>query len=271
MTRLARSAALAAMVWLAGCASQVVVPPRAAGAAGGQATAALAEAEALAAWARVLDRFVDARGEVDFSALAQDRADLETVLRQVAATQHDNLAGWPAQMAWLINAYNALSMYNVIDSGIPASHAGLAKVAFFVQRQFNIGGRWLSLYAFENEVIRPLGRTQSDPRLHFALNCSALSCPVLPRQPFTAAGLDAELERETRAFFARPGNFRVDTVQRSVWLNEILAFYTEDFVPVPARSLIEYANRYAPEPVPTDYQLRFTPYDWTVANSRRPR
>ena len=259
--------ALQALLWLGGCATPVPLPAGAAAAGSGPA----ATAQATDAWARVLDRFVNPQGEVDFAALAQDRADLDTMVRLVAASSHDSLTGWAAQMAWLINAYNALSMFNVIDSGIPASHAGLNKLTFFISRQFNIGGRWMSLYSFENDVIRPLGRQQSDPRLHFALNCSAVSCPVLPRQPFTAAGLDSELTREARAFFARPGNWRIDAASRTVWLSQILDFYTEDFVPVPARSLVEYANRFAPEAAPLDYAVRFTPYDWTVANSRRGR
>lgn len=267
MRRLACAAWLAALLWLGGCATQVALP----GSAGLVDAGAVTPAQATTAWARVLDRFVNAHGEVDFAALAQDRADLDTMLRHVAATSHDSLAGWPAQMAWLINAYNALSMFNVVDSGIPASHAGLNKLRFFVGRQFNIGGRWLSLYSFENEVIRPLGRQQADPRLHFALNCSALSCPALPRQPFTPEGLDGELAREARAFFARPDNVRIDAPKRTVWLNQILDFYTEDFVPVPARSLIEYVNRYAAVAVPVDFEVRFTPYDWTIANSRRGR
>ena len=259
--------ALQALLWLGGCATQVPLPAGAAAAGSGPAAAA----QATEAWARVLDRFVNPQGEVDFAALAQDHADLDTMVRQVAASSHDSLTGWAAQLAWLINAYNALSMYNVIDSGIPASHAGLNKLTFFFSRQFNIGGRWLSLYAFENEVIRPLGRQQGDPRLHFALNCSAVSCPVLPRQPFTAAALDAELAREARALFARPGNFRIDAANRTVWLSQILDFYTADFVPLPAPSLIDYANRFAPEPAPLDFAVRFTPYDWTIANSRRAR
>jgi len=258
---------LVALLWLGGCATQVALP----GGAGLADAAPVTPAQATTAWARVLDRFVNAQGEVDFAALAQDRSDLDTMLRHVAATPHDSLAGWPAQMAWLINAYNALSMFNVIDSGIPATHAGLNKLTFFIGRQFNIGGRWLSLYALENDVIRPLGRQMADPRLHFALNCSAVSCPVLPRQPFTAQGLDAELAHETRAFFARPGNHRIDAATGTVWLNEILRFYTEDFVPVPASSLIAYANGFAPQAAPLHYQVRFTPYDWTIANSRRSR
>ena len=264
-------AVLGVLAGLTGCATQVPLPPAGVSAASVTLAPAQAQQQADAAWARVLARFVNSQGEVDFAALAQDRSDLDSMVRQVAASSHLDHAGWAAQMAWLINAYNALSMYNVIDSGIPASHAGLNKLAFFVNRQFNIGGRWLSLYAFENEVIRPLGRQQADPRLHFALNCSALSCPVLPQRPFTAGALDAELARETLAFFARPGNFRIDVAERTVWLNQILDFYTEDFVPVPAPSLIAYANRYAPQAAPLDYQLRFTPYDWTVANSRRGR
>ena len=37
-----------------------------------------------------------------------------------------------------------------------------------------------------------------------------------------------------------------------------------------ADSLLAYANRYAPQPAPPGFTLRFTQYDWTIANSRRP-
>ena len=56
-----------------------------------------------------------------------------------------------------------------------------------------------------------------------------------------------------------------------MWLSALLNFYPEDFVPQPAASLLAYANRYAPQPAPLDFNVRFTPYDWTVANSRRQR
>ncbi len=158
-------------------------------------------------------------------------------------------------------------MYNVIASGIPASHAGWSKVTFFLLRKFEIGGTTMSLFAFENDIIRKL----NEPRIHFALNCSAVSCPVLPRVPFTADKLNQELDRETRAFFARPENLRIDHAQRTVYFNEILKFYTEDFTPSHATSLIAYAQRYSSASLPADYQVTFTSYDWTVANSRRKR
>ena len=244
--------------FLSACATVVDTP---------QAPAATS-VQAEQAWASVLNRYVNQQGEVDFVALSLDRANLDRYVRYIADTPYDHIADADTKMAHLVNAYNALSMYNVIESGIPITHAGFNKVTFFLLRQHQIGRQTISLYGFENDVIRPIARQQNDPRIHFALNCSAVSCPVLPRVPFTAAGLQQELERETKAFFARIENYRVDDAKRVVWLNEILSFYTEDFAPRPAKSLIEYVNRYVAKPAPLDYEVRFTPYDWTIANSR---
>lgn len=197
--------------------------------------------------------------------------DLDRYLRHVADTPMDGGAGDDARLAHLVNAYNALSMFNVIASGIPDTHAGLRKVDFFVLRKLEVGGRPMSLRALENDVIRPLARRLGKPEVHFALNCSAVSCPVLPRTPFTAAGIEAELQRESVAFFARPENFRFEPATGTVWLSEILSFYTGDFVPAHGRNLVAYADRYAPRPTPLDAVVRFTPCDWTVADSRRRR
>lgn len=251
--------AACALMFLAGCSTLVpapAVPPPTAH-------------EAHAAWTRVLATHVNERGEVDFEALARARADLDRYVRHVALVPLASLPEGAPRLAHMVNAYNALSMFNVVQSGIPATHAGVAKLRFFVLRKFEIGGQALSLYGFENDVIRPYARARNDPRIHFALNCSAVSCPALPRQPFTAEAFDAELERETRAFFARPENFRIDVAARTVWLSELLNFYPEDFVPRPAASLLDYANRYAPIAAPPDFSVQFTPYDWTVANARR--
>jgi hypothetical protein len=217
------------------------------------------------AYARVLERYVDARGQVDFQALAADRADLDRYVAYIARTPASALSDPRERLAHYINSYNALSMYNVLALGIPETHAGWRKVRFFVLRDFIVGGEEMSLYAYENEVIRPLG----DPRVHFALNCSALSCPVLPRTPFTGAALDEQLDRETRRFFSETRNLRVEHATETVYLSEILDFYTEDFAPARAPSLSAYVNRYVVEPIPEGYRVQFIDYDWTIADAHR--
>jgi hypothetical protein len=245
---------------LSACSSLVVLPSAEPDAP------ALSKAQAQAAWARVLSQHVNERGLVDFAGLAKAPQDLHAVVRYVATTKVELLATPSERLAHHINAYNALSMFNVIDLGLPASNTSLAsRYRFFIGRKHQIGGQTQSLYDYENLVIRKLG----EPRIHWALNCSALSCPVLPRQPFTAAMLEAELERESRAFFANAQNLRVDHNTRTVFLSEILNFFPEDFVPATAPNLIAYVKRYSPMPLDESYRVEFIPYDWTIAHWRR--
>jgi hypothetical protein len=217
---------------------------------------------ARAAWARVLERFVDDDGYVDFAALRDDRTDLDRYVAFVAATPAETFAPGAPRLAHYLDSYNALSMFNVIESGIPRTHAGIAKLRFFVLREHTIGGRPLSLYRYESDVIRPIG----DPRVHFALNCSAVSCPRLPRVPFGVGDLEARLDAETRAFFAQPRHLRIDPQAQRVHVSALLDFYTADFVPRHAPSLLAWVARYTSEALPVDWPVVFEPYDWTIAN-----
>ena len=252
-----RRALLAAVLALGACAATVPAPPIEA-----PATAPTA------AWASVLERFVDERGRVDFERLARDRGDLDRYVAWVYAVGPNNSpALFPTRadvLAYHLNAYNALAMYNVLEDGIPATLAGPKKVEFFALRRLRVGGEALSLYDYENRVIRALG----EPRVHFALNCMVAGCPRLPRAPFEAATLEAVLERGTRAFFAEPRNVAPDPARRVVRLSELLDFYPEDFL-AQAPSLVAYVNRYRSPPIPDGYRVEFIPYDWTI--NRQPR
>lgn len=216
-----------------------------------------------AEWTRVLERHVDAEGRVDFSGLASDRSGLEEVVKFVAAVDpvvapalFPNAA---AQLAYYIDAYNALAMYGVLDAGVPERFGWLGRARFFYLRKFVIGGRSTSLYSLESEVIRPMG----DPRVHFALNCMSVSCPRLPRKAFTADRLDSELDAAAREFVGEDRNVRLNRETRTVTLSAIFDFYTKDFL-AKAPSLIAYINRYRAVPAPADYGVSFANYDWTV-------
>ena len=211
------------------------------------------------AWARVLATYVDDRGRVDFRALAQHRADLDSYVAYIATTPPDGIADPAPRLAYLINAYNALSMYNVLVSGIPQRLDFLSRVQFFRLKHFVVGGEELSLEALETEKIRSMG----DERVHFALNCMSVSCPRLPRLPFDGAHLDRQLDSAARAFFAEPRNLTIDAPRREIWLSEILSFYTEDFLRR-APSLVDYVQRWRGDKLPHDFAVRFFPYDWTI-------
>jgi hypothetical protein len=108
-------------------------------------SAPTSESSALASWSTVLEQFFDEHGWVKFKALATQRSDLDSYVAWIAAVSpHNHLERFTtphAQLAHHINAYNALSMYNILQSGSPRSLSGLAKVNFFAFRKLMVGGR----------------------------------------------------------------------------------------------------------------------------------
>lgn len=179
----------------------------------------------------------------------------------IAATDPATLPTAAARMAWFLNAYNALAMYGVVTDGIPKYLNKLDRLRFFRLRSFIINGRPMSLSALETDIIRPLG----DPRVHFALNCMTVSCPRLPRTPFTADALDRRLDGASREFINDARHVRATT---PVALSAIFDFYTTDFL-MKAPSLIAYVNHYRAQPIPLTDRFVFSEYDWTINDQSR--
>ncbi|MDH4395020.1 MAG: DUF547 domain-containing protein [Limnobacter sp.] len=238
---------------LLGC-STLIAPPQ-------SAESAASYQQAMATFDAVLKKHVDAQGRVNFVAIAQAPQALESVVRFIA---NESPANRPAVydtpqkvLAYHINAYNALAMYAVVKEGIPQALKGFTFFRFFLFNRVVVGGESMSLYSYENKIIRKLG----DPRIHFALNCMSVGCPQLPQDIFEPTKLNQQLDAEAREFFADPRQLVVkDNV---VMVSEILKFFTEDFLAA-APSLQAYINKYAPTPVPMDSKIEFIKYDWTV-------
>jgi hypothetical protein len=220
------------------------------------------------AWAAMLRRFVDEEGRVDFAGLAADRGDLNIFIAWVAwmspASAPATLPTREDRFAYYLNAYNALAMYNVVDAGIPETLAGLRKVPFFFLREVQVGGERMSLHAYENRVIRPLG----EERVRFALNCMARGCPRLLRASFTAAGLEPELNRETPRFFAEDRNLAVDAGGNASARSSSCASTPRTSWRAP--SPVAYVNRHRDDPsIPDGYEVEFIPYDWRINGQPR--
>ncbi len=240
----------AGLLWLSGCSTLIPVPE----------APGLTPQEAELAWGKVLSKHVDQEGRVDFRGAGKDLGHLKSYVRHVSEVDKSSLNDPRTRLAFYLNSYNALSLYNVIVADYPEDLAGFFKRAkFFAFRKFVIMKEETSLYAYENDVIRK----ENDPRVHVALNCMSAGCPRLPREPFTAGQLEAQLDREAKKFYNEERNVRVDHKEKVVYVSEILDFFTDDFL-AKKPTLNEYINLYRKESVPLDYKVRFIPYDWTI-------
>ncbi len=236
---------------------------------------------------KVLQRFVDENGRVDYAALAGDATDLERYYRLLATfspDSHPQMFPTSAdQLAYWINAYNAATIKTVLNHYPIASVADVRpplislilpdKSGFFLLQRQILGGRKISLYGLENGIVRKRYR---DPRYHFALNCASISCPRLPAEAFVARNLEMQLERETRRFLSEKRNLAIDHPNRRIYLSAIFDWYEADFVrwteirhPGTKGSLLAYIRPYLSPDRQAEldaaggrYQIHFLPYDW---------
>lgn len=223
-------------------------------------------------WERVLKEHVNAIGEVDYAAIKENPADLDRYVALLAETSPENRPRtFPTrghELAYWLNAYNALTIKGVVD-GWPVKSVrdlGGLPAALFRQKRFVVGGKRVSLDYIEHEVIRPRYR---DPRIHFALVCAAVSCPRLDRDAFRGNNLDEHLERLTRQFFAERRNLHINGGKNEVWLSKLLDWYGKDFEK-DGRTVLGFVKSYAPEAARRRIEtmkkprLRFFSYDWSI-------
>jgi len=238
---------------------------------GGAAGPARAEEDG---WARTLREHRTPTG-VRYAAVAAAKP-LDAYLASLATAVEPTEPA--AKMAFWINAYNALTVDLVADNWPLASIRDLDGGQPWKRRSFVVAGRSLSLDHIEHQILRPMG----DPRVHAALNCASRGCPPLAAAPFTAAGLNAELEAVTQAWI-RGGGARLNRTTKQLELSAIFDWFGEDFArspapPVPgltpkASAIAGFVARYSsPEDAAAlragGYALRTLPYDWSVNLAR---
>ena len=220
------------------------------------------------AWARVLKACVDEQGRVDFPALMQNHKDLDLYVAWIYERSPQNWANlYPTKahaVAYHLNAYNALSLYNLLQSGAPASLSLLDRRKFFEKRKLLVGGQPLTLQQYKDDVIRGLG----DARALFAVTSLMGHEPGLQRAPYRAQVLDQQLDRAARAFFADPRHLRVDDAGRRIVLSPLLKAYQQDFLR-DAASLPAYAAGFRDAGLPEAYSVEFAAEDWNVGWRRR--
>jgi hypothetical protein len=218
-----------------------------------------------APWERLLVKYVDQRGLVDYAGWKKSAPDLKALrdyTAQFAGGQTTAAPGWAEgreKTASLINAYNALTIQWILDN-YPTPSIRSTRNPFGAKRH-QVGGRAASLDEIEHDTLRPL----AGYRVHAVLVCAARSCPPLHRHAFDADALEQQLDEAMRVWLAREDLNRFLPEEKRVELSAIFRWFREDFEK--AGGLEKILPKYAP-PQHAEfvkqggYRIGYLPYDW---------
>ncbi|MDE0468536.1 MAG: DUF547 domain-containing protein [Candidatus Poribacteria bacterium] len=214
---------------------------------------------------QVLQEHVDERQQVDYAKLKANPEKLEAYLDLLAVANPEALS-YNAQLAFWVNAYNALVVKGVVDH-YPITSVRKVKLfnGFFSRLKFQVAGKTYTLNEIEHDIIRT---EFVDPRVHFVLVCASSSCPPLWNRAYTAETIEERLEIATLNFIRNPEQVRIDRAERRVYLSKIFKWYKDDFKEG-YEGVTDFLSDYLhPENAEflasTDVKFRYLDYDWTL-------
>ena len=230
--------------------------------------------------------------QVRYAGFAQDRAALKSYLDTLSRVSAQDFAGWtkPQQMAFLINAYNAFTVEKILTRYPNIKSIWDFGKVFgnpFRDRFFTLLGREFSLDMIEHDTLRKPG-AYDEPRLHFAVNCASVGCPMLREEAYVAARLDAQLEEQTRRFLADRSRNRYHAADNALEVSQIFRWFIVDWSSgyrgldgkgEAMQSLAQFFAKYADLLADTPAQrqlitagkaaIRHLDYDWTLNDVRQ--
>jgi hypothetical protein len=252
--------------------------------------AALAFDQSHAAWEALLKRHVlvaqnGSASRVDYAGFRADQSAFQTYLDGLSAVTETEYRGWSREqeLAFLVNAYNAYTVKLVLTrypdlksiKDLGSLLRSPWKKAFFM-----LLGAERSLDDVEQGLIRAPGAFD-EPRIHFAVNCASIGCPMLRDQAYVAERLDTQLEESARRFLGDRSRNRYDPVSAELEVSRIFDWYKADFEKGNhgIGSVPQFLGRYA------DFladgaaaralvrqgqvKIRYLDYDWTLNDARR--
>jgi Protein of unknown function, DUF547 len=243
-----------------------------------------------AAWTALLKKHVVLlRGgqgsQVSYAGFAADKVALSAYTTTLAAVSREAFNGFskPQRMAFLINAYNAYTVQLILtkypdlksikDIGSLLSNPWKQKVAPLL-------GTVMTLDGIEHDTLRVRG-AYDDPRIHFAVNCASIGCPMLREEAFTADKLDAQLDQQAQRFLSDRSRNRYNASSKKLEVSKIFDWYGEDFklghrgINSLDAYLAKYADVMAESPADKDLVraggvgISFLDYDWKLNDAKR--
>ncbi len=229
-------------------------------------------------WNRILATYYDPARGMDYRGLkARDAAAVQKLRRDLGSVNPGTLTP-RERLAYWINVYNINTLATILEkypvgSIRDISTDPLLRLNVFKKKRVPTPSGVLSLNDVENDKIRAAFR---DPRIHFAINCAAKSCPPLRKEAYTGDRLDAQLDSQTAEFLNGPKGARLSPDGNSLRINvtKIMDWFGEDFEKWgggKAAFLKRYVSPSKKSLFDTAKNLRFSydKYDWSLNDWKR--
>ena len=170
---------------------------------------------------------------VSYAGFMKDRASLKQVLDTYQAVTRAEFDQWakPQQQAFLINAYNAFTIEKILTR-----YPNIKSIRDFgsvfgnpwKDKFFTLFGAPAYLDLIEHEMLRKDG-VYDEPRVHVAVVCASIGCPMLRNDAFVAEKLEAQLEDAMRRFMSDRTRNRYNAAAGKLEVSRIFDWYGKDF------------------------------------------
>lgn len=220
-------------------------------------------------WSNLLAKHVTDNGLVDYKGFREDSTQLDAYLTQLG-NHHPNQQNWSKdeRLAYWINAYNAytieliLKHYPVESIKSITTGPNIPFVNSPWDIQFiDIEDQEYDLNNIEHGILR---EKFNEPRIHFAINCASVSCPVLRDEAFQASKIEQQLQEQTVHFINNPDKNKLN--QDHVKISKIFSWFNGDFTE--NGSLVDYLNKYAKTRINEDAEVAYMDYSWELNDAK---
>jgi len=206
---------------------------------------------------KLLQKYVTSSGLVNYKGLIQDEKILDKYLNELSNNMPGKSSSRKASLAYWINAYNAFTLKLILNNYPLQSITNLHTGKPWDVKWITLGNKKYSLNNIENDIIRPVFK---DSRIHFVLNCAAMSCPPLLNRAFTANNLEETMEVRTKTFINSAANNLEAT---KINVSKVFDWYKDDFGDV-----ITFINKYSSVKVRKNTLITYKDYNWNLNKTK---
>ncbi|NQY68549.1 MAG: DUF547 domain-containing protein [Flavobacteriales bacterium] len=208
-------------------------------------------------YGNILNMYVTETGLVNYKGLVSKKSQIESFLEYMRRSAPYYSSASDESLAYWINLYNAATLNLILNNYPVSSIMDINGGKAWDLKIVKVGDDVLSLNQIEHERIRPIF---NEPRIHFAVNCAAKSCPKLLNEIYSSEKLEAQLERQTKYFINQSGK---NTIQaNSLSLSEIFEWYKDDFTK--ETSFEEFIKKYTATNFDSDPTITYNEYIWKL-------